>query len=283
MAICGFVNSRPKGAPVPCVILPEPPALHGLAGTFPSAPRRDERVTDPKAILITGAARGIGRALAISAAREGHHVAINCRSVLPEAEALAAELSRGPGRAVAIKADVSVADDVARLVETAIARLGKLDCVVNNAGIGRPIPLDALDEREFSRTLQANLTSAFLVSQAAWPRMVERGGRLVFLSSGAARTGGKLSAAYAASKGGLESLMHYYATYLRPHRITANAIAPSLVESNMVKGMTSSSKDDLPLGRMGRPEELWPALRMILETEYLTGQTIHVDGGRYMT
>jgi 3-oxoacyl-[acyl-carrier protein] reductase len=77
--------------------------------------------------------------------------------------------------------------------------------------------------------------------------------------------------------------MHYYATYLRPHRITANAIAPSLIATDMIGEMQSHAMDQLPLGRLGRPDEIWPAVRMIMETEYLTGQTIHIDAGRYMT
>ncbi|XYD11826.1 SDR family NAD(P)-dependent oxidoreductase (plasmid) [Methylobacterium sp. NMS12] len=240
-------------------------------------------MSEPKVILVTGASRGIGRALAVAAAREGHYVAVNYRSGAEQAEALASELSRGPGRAVALQADVAVAEEAERLVGATVERLGRLDCVVNNAGIGAVIALDALDAATFSRTLHANLTSAFLVSQAAWPHMAERGGRLVFLSSSAARTGGGLSAAYAASKAGVEGLMHYYATTLRQHRITANAIAPTLVESDMARAMALPPPETLPLGRLGRPDELWPALRMILETEYLTGQTIHVDAGRYMT
>jgi 3-oxoacyl-[acyl-carrier protein] reductase len=239
--------------------------------------------TEPKRILITGAARGLGRALAAEAARHGHHVAINYRSDPARAEALAAQLRQGSNQVIALQADVTDAGQVQDLVGTAVARLGGLDCVVNNAGVGAVVDLAALDEATFERVLRANLTSAFLVSQAAWPHMQRDGGRLVFLSSGAARSGGRLSAAYAASKAGIEGLMHYYATYLRAHRITANAIAPAMVESDMVQGMAPADTASLPFGRLGRADELWPALRMVLDTEYLTGQTIHIDGGRYMT
>lgn len=237
----------------------------------------------PKRILITGAARGLGRALATEAARHGHHVAINYRSDRAGAEALAAELCCGAGQAIALQADVTDAAQVQGLVAAAVAHFGGLDCVVNNAGVGTVVDLAALDEASFDAVLRANLTSAFLVSQAAWPHMLAEGGRLVFLSSGAARSGGRLSAAYAASKAGMEGLMHYYATYLRAHRITANAIAPSMVESDMVHRMAPADTASLPFGRLGRAAELWPALRMVLDTEYLTGQTIHIDGGRYMT
>jgi 3-oxoacyl-[acyl-carrier protein] reductase len=234
-------------------------------------------------ILVTGASRGIGRAITSAAAREGHDVVVNYRAAAEAARDLVRELEDAPGRVIALQADVSLAAEARRLVETTTERLGGLDCVVNNAGTGVAIPIEELNEATFNATLQVNLTGAFLVSQAAWPLMTANGGRLVFLSSGAARTGGRLSAAYAASKAGLEGLMHYYATNLRRYRITANAIAPSLVQSDMLGSMQVSPAEQLPLGRLGRPEEIWPAMRMILETEYLTGQTIHIDAGRYMT
>jgi len=233
-------------------------------------------------VLVTGASRGIGRALAAAAVREGHDVAVNYLRNTALADALVGELAYCPSRVIAIQADVSAADEAKRVVEITVERLGRIDCVVNNAGSGAVIPLNDLDEATFARTLQVNLISAFLVSQAAWPHMKMNGGRLVFLSSGAARTGGGLSAAYAASKAGVEGMMHYYATTLRPYRITSNAIAPTLIESDLMN-LISPRTTELPLGRLGRAEEIWPALRMIIETEYLTGQTIHIDGGRYMT
>jgi 3-oxoacyl-[acyl-carrier protein] reductase len=238
-----------------------------------------------RTILVTGAMGGIGRALVDAASREGNQVVLNYRGAASanDARRLASELSKRGGIVEALQADVSVAAEVERLVLGAIARFGQIDAVINNAGVGKSIPLAALDESTFNHTLHANLTSAFLVSQAAWPHMRERGGRLIFLSSGAARTGGGLSAAYAASKAGIEGLMHAYATALRPHRITANAIAPTLIDSDMADAIKRPADADLPLGRLGRTGEIWPTVRMILETEYLTGQTIHIDAGRYMT
>jgi len=232
-----------------------------------------------KVILITGASRGIGAALANAAASEGHYVVANYRTESAEVEQLVSGLKGGVG----IRADVSVAEDVERLIDETLAHFGRIDCVINNAGIGEVCPIERLDLALFQKTLHANLTSAFLVSQAAWPHMTRDGGRLIFMSSAAARTGGGLSAAYAASKGGVESLMHAYASALRPHRITANAIAPALIESRMADAIDVGPTANLPLGRKGRAEELWPATRMIIETAYLTGQTIHVDAGRYMT
>ena len=238
---------------------------------------------DAQVMLVTGASRGIGKAIAQAATAERISVVVNFLSSADVAQALVDEITRAGGTAIAVQADVSDPIQVARLVEATLERFGRLDCVVNNAGVGEIIGLDDLDAAKFEKTLKVNLLSAFLVSQAAIPHMRERGGRLIFMSSGAARTGGKISAAYAASKAGVEGLMHYYAAYLLPHRITANAIAPSLFESDMTTAMALPSPDKLPLGRLGRPEEIWPIVRMILETEYLTGQTIHLDAGRYMT
>lgn len=236
-----------------------------------------------KLLLITGASRGIGKELAFCAAREGYSVVVNYRSSAEEAQSVVNRIAELGGTATPMQADVSSSAEVGRIIASVMEGFGRIDCVVHNAGEGRVADLERLDEEMFKQTLQVNLLSAFLVSRAAIPHMKERGGRLIFMSSGAARTGGKISAAYAASKAGLEGLMHYYATYLLPYRITANAVAPSLIESDMVGKMKLLPVAEMPLGRLGRPEEVWPAVRMILDTEYLNGQTIHVDGGRYMT
>jgi 3-oxoacyl-[acyl-carrier protein] reductase len=158
-----------------------------------------------------------------------------------------AELS---GTAISVQADVSSSAEVHRMIASVIEDLGRIDYVTHNAGEGRIADLERLDEEMFDQTLRINLLSDFLVSQAAIPHMKERGGRLIFMSSGPARTGGKISAAYAASKAGLEGLMHYYAMYLLPHRITANAIAPSMIESDMVRKMQFPPFKAMPLGRL---------------------------------
>jgi 3-oxoacyl-[acyl-carrier protein] reductase len=247
------------------------------------AARAEIIMSERKVILVTGASRGIGRALAVAAGSSGYDTVINYRSSETEATKTVKIIQAAGGRALSLRGDVSERGDVTRVIKGVVRAFGRLDAVVNNAGIGEVIRREDLDQATFERAIRYNLLSAFLVSQAAIPHLQERGGRLIFLSSGAARTGGSISAAYAASKAGVEGLMHYYATNLRSDRITANAIAPSFVESDMINQLNLPDAATLPLGRLGRPDEMWPALRMILETEYLTGQTIHIDAGRYMT
>ncbi len=234
-------------------------------------------------VIITGASRGIGRRLALDCARYGLAVVVNFRSDEAAAEAVVQEIQAAGGLACAVRADVSDEAQAQRLVDACIDQFGRLGCVINNAGSGVVRTLDDLDGATFQQTLNANLLSAFHVSRAAIPHLRQKGGRLIFISSGAAHIGGRVSAAYAASKAGMEGLMRYYALYLRDDRITANAIAPLLIETDMLAGMELPPPSDLPLGRLGRPDEVWPAVRMIIETEYLTGQTIHLNAGRYMT
>ncbi|WP_166653586.1 SDR family NAD(P)-dependent oxidoreductase [Paraburkholderia flava] len=237
-----------------------------------------------KTILVTGASRGLGKQIALDAARAGFAVAVNYRSSGSAAAAVVEEIKASGGIAVAVHADVSEQSDVDALMQSVMEAFGRIDCVINNAGAGRIVALNGLDATQFEDVLRINLASAFMVSQAAVPYMIRQGGgRLIFMSSLAARTGGLVSAAYAASKGGIEGLMHYYATYLLPHRITSNALAPALFASDIVSEMALPPVENMPLSRLGRADELWPALNMLIETEYMTGQTIHINAGRFMT
>lgn len=238
-----------------------------------------------KVALITGGARGIGRLLSERCAQLGYAVAVNYLSSAAAAQELVGQLAAGGHRAAAFQADVSDEAQARRLVDSAVERFGRIDAVINNAGVAEMRTHEQADAAHFDRLTALNARSAFVVSQAAIPHLVRQGqgGRLVFFSSLAARNGGVVSPAYAASKGAIEGLMHYYATYLLPHRITANAIAPALIESDMTQQMKLPPLQQLPLGRLGRAEEMWPAVAMVLQTEYLTGQTIHLNAGRYMT
>ncbi len=230
--------------------------------------------------LVTGGSRGLGRALSMTLAELGYTVAVNYVSRADAAEQTVSAIKAAGGAAVALQADVSDQAAATRLVREAEA-LGELHVLVNNAGIGPVASFDELDATRWRAVMAANLDSAWYVTQAALPGMRNRNaGRIVFLSSIASRTGGVISAAYAASKAGVEGLMHYCAAQLLQDGITANAIAPAFVESDMTRQLSATG---LPLGRKGRPEEVGNVLKMIVETEYLSGQTIHLNAGRYQT
>ncbi len=191
---------------------------------------------DGKIALVTGASRGIGRAVAEALARAGCDVAVNFRERADEAAETCRLVEAAGRRAIAVRADVAVAGEVARLAEAVGRDLGPVDVLVNNAGVAHPRPLDALTVDDFDAEVATNLRSAFLVSQAVLPAMrARRWGRLVFVSSVAAQVGGVVGPHYAASKAGLHGLAHAYASLLAAEGITANVVAPALIATDMVR------------------------------------------------
>lgn len=234
--------------------------------------------------LVTGASRGIGKSIAIALAGAGADVAVNYRSGEPEAKETCAEIEVLGRRGVAVAADVSVAADVARLVETVESELGPVAVLVNNAGVTRPQPIDEITEQDWDDILAVNLKSVFLVTQAVLPRMLSaRWGRIINLSSVAAQLGGVVGPHYAASKAGIIGLTHSYAHLLAREGITVNAIAPALVETEMVTSNPNAKPDLIPVGRFGTVEEAADVAVMLARNGYITGQTINVNGGWYMS
>jgi 3-oxoacyl-[acyl-carrier protein] reductase len=234
--------------------------------------------------LVTGGGRGIGRAIAVALARAGCDVAINYRERAADAAETLALVAATGRRGVLAPADVSAADQVARMAEAVGRALGPVDVVVNNAGQSRPLPLEALTVEDFDAAVSVNLRSAFLVTQAHLPAMrARRWGRIVFVSSVAAQLGGVVGPHYAASKAGLAGLAHAYASLLAKEGITANVIAPALIETAMVRDNPRARPDLIPVGRFGRPEEVAEAVVLVAGNGYLTGQTINVNGGWYMS
>ncbi|MBF6170272.1 SDR family NAD(P)-dependent oxidoreductase [Nocardia blacklockiae] len=231
--------------------------------------------------LVTGASRGIGRGIAAALASAGAAVAVNYRSRADEAAATVADIERAGGRAVAVRADVAVRAEVESMVAQAEAALGPIDVLVNNAGIATVRGLDDLTEDDFDATLATNLKSAFLCIQAVVPGMRQRGwGRIVNISSVAARGAGSIGVHYNASKAGLEGLTRGYAARLAPEGITVNAVAPGLIDTEMAAPLKASGvADRLPIGRIGRPEEIGQAVLMVAGNAFLTGQTLGVNGG----
>jgi 3-oxoacyl-[acyl-carrier protein] reductase len=229
--------------------------------------------------LVTGGSRGIGAAIVRALADAGAAVAVNYRERASDANALAKEISAAGGKAIAIGADVSQADAVAQMVLRAKAELGPIDILVNNAGIAITRDIDDLTEADFDRTITVNLKSAFLCSQAVLPMMrAKKWGRIVNISSGAARGAGAIGPHYNASKAGIEGLTRGYAARLVKEGITVNAVAPSLIETDMMKGQ-DNLVSRIPLGRFGTAEEVAQAVMMLIGNAYMTGQTVAMSGG----
>ncbi|HUO25720.1 MAG TPA: 3-oxoacyl-ACP reductase family protein [Candidatus Aquilonibacter sp.] len=234
--------------------------------------------------LVTGGSRGIGAAVALALAGAGADVAVNYRQRAEAANAICEEITGMGRKTVAVQADVSVSADVKRMVERVEADLGSVDILVNNAGIARPRKLEEITEAEWDEMLAVNLKSVFLVTQAVIGKMRQRKwGRIINLSSVAAQTGGAVGAHYAASKAGIIGLTHSCAAAFVREGITVNAIAPALIETDMVTSNPNASQALIPMGHFGRAEDIASVTVMLAINDYLTGQTISVNGGWYMS
>ena len=230
--------------------------------------------------LVTGASRGIGRAIALALAGAGADVGVNYAAQQDAAEAVAAAIRATGRRAMTVGADVSDGAAVAAMVRAMEAGLGPIDVLVNNAGIGLRRGLDDLTEAEFDRTIAVNLKSVFLCTQAVLPHMrAQNWGRVVNISSGAARGAGGVGMHYNASKAGMEGLTRGYAARLAKEGVTVNAVAPSLVETDMTSDWGRERASAIPVGRLGTVEEVAQAVLMVVGNAYMTGQTVAVNGG----
>jgi 3-oxoacyl-[acyl-carrier protein] reductase len=229
--------------------------------------------------LVTGASRGIGAAVALALAGAGAAVAVNYRERAGGADAVVAKINALGGRATAVAADVSKSADVTAMVERVTKALGPIDILINNAGMAIVRGVDDLTEAEFDQTIAVNLKSAFLCTQAVLPAMrARKWGRIVNISSGAARGPGAIGVHYNASKAGMEGLTRGYAARLVKEGITVNAVAPSLIETDMMAGRTDLARN-IPLGRMGQADEVAQSVLMVIGNDYMTGQTVLLNGG----
>ena len=234
--------------------------------------------------LVTGASRGIGKGIALAFGGAGMRVAVNYNSRVDDAAAVVDAIKRAGGEAIALRADVSQSGDVDRLVRDVETAFGHINVLVNNAGILGVLKYDEVDEAEWELVIRVNLTSAFLVTKAALPGMLKAGwGRIINLSSVAAQTGGATALHYAASKAGLVGMTHSYAARLAKTGITANAIAPALIETDMVTDGLRASPERIPIGRFGTLEEAGETALFLVRNGFVTGQTINLNGGLYMS
>ena len=236
-----------------------------------------------KIALVTGASRGIGRGCAVRLAEAGADIAVNFHVQEKAALETCALVEERGKRAIPVQADVSCAADVERMIRRIEGDLGIIEVLVNNAGIARRYPWDNIPEAGWEETMAVNLKSAYLVTQAVLPGMrARRWGRIINISSGAAATGGVVGPYYAASKAGLIGLTHGYASFAVKEGITVNAVAPSLIQTDMSPDHPVNT-NAIPVGRYGTIDEVAEAVVMIAKNGYMTGQTVFVNGGRYMT
>lgn len=239
-----------------------------------------------KRALVTGASRGIGRAVALRLAAEGASVALNYRAGREEAEAVAAEIAASGGSAAVLQGDVSVAAEAEALVGAAEAALGGLDILVNNAGATRDNLLMRLSEEDWDAALNTNLKGAFLCAKAAIRLMLrQRFGRIVNMSSVVALTGNPGQANYAAAKAGLIGFTRTVAREVASRGVTVNALAPGFIETQMIESIPDDLRarilERIPLGRFGAPDDVAGCVAFLCGDDgaYITGQTISIDGG----
>lgn len=239
-----------------------------------------------KVVLVTGGSRGIGRAIAGAFAQEGAAVALSYVSDPAAAERVAEALRRGGRRALAIQASAAKATEVDALLSQVLNEWGRLDVLVNNAGIMRRTALPDVTLREWEEVIATNLTGAFLCSQRAAPELAKRQGAIVNVASIRGLVGG-VATAYAASKGGLIALTKTLARLLAPE-VRVNAVAPGLVDTPMTADFTVEQRQQMttqiPVGRFAEPEEIAQAVVFLASprASYVTGQTLVIDGGLTM-
>jgi 3-oxoacyl-[acyl-carrier protein] reductase len=239
--------------------------------------------------IITGGARGIGRATTIELANAGARVLINYQRSASAAEALAAEIVAAGGDAFAYQADVADEQAVTGMVQAVLDRWGKIDILVNNAGITADAPLARLRPEQWQHVIETDLTSVFLCCRAVIPAMQRAGyGRIVSVSSLAALAGNVGQTNYAAAKAGIIGLSRSLAREVARDGITVNVVAPGYIETDMVETVPEALRawalQAIAIGRFGRPEEVSAAIRFLVSprASYITGHVLTIDGGWVM-
>lgn len=234
--------------------------------------------------LVTGSGRGIGREIALKLAEVGAAIVVN--DVTEAAEAVAEEIRAMNRQSLAVMADVSLSQDVTRLVETAISAYGKVDILVNNAGISRDQLLLRMSEEDWDRVISINLKSVFLCTRAVVRHMIkQRWGRIISIASVVGIVGNRGQANYASAKAGIIGFTRTIAKEVASRGITANAIAPGFIDTEMTQRLDDEWKQQLkqqiPLGYFGSPQDVAEAVAFLAseEARYITGQVLGVDGG----
>lgn len=244
---------------------------------------------DGKSAIVTGASRGIGKDIALYLAKEGAKVAVNYSGSKDRAEAVVEEIKAAGGEAFAIQANVDQADDVQNLVSSTLEQFSSIDILVNNAGITRDNLLMRMKETEWDDVLNTNLKGVFLCTKAVTRQMMKQcAGRIINITSIVGVSGNAGQANYVAAKAGVIGLTKSSAKELASRNITVNSVAPGFITTDMTDALPEDIKSQMlsqiPLAKFGNPEDIAKAVAFLAseDANYITGQTIHVNGGMYM-
>ena len=244
---------------------------------------------DGKTALVTGASRGIGRAVALCLAAEGARVAINYAGNVKAAEEVKASIEAAGGTAILCQADIADSAAVEAMVADVVKEFGAIDILVNNAGITRDTFLMRMKDEDFAKVLDTNLKGVFYCTKAVAKLMMKkRSGRIVNMASVVGLVGNAGQTNYAAAKAGVIGFSKSAARELASRGITVNVVAPGFIGTDMTAGLPESVKEkmltDIPLGRMGEPEDVANAVLFLAsdQASYITGQVVNVDGGMVM-
>jgi 3-oxoacyl-[acyl-carrier protein] reductase len=239
--------------------------------------------------LVTGASRGIGKAIALELARQGAKVAVNYAGSEDKAEAVVQEIHELGGAAIKIQANVSNDEDVKRMVKTVVDEFGRLDILVNNAGITKDNLLMRMKEEEFDSVIDTNLKGVFLCTKGVTRQMMkQKYGRIINVASIVGVSGNPGQANYVAAKAGVIGMTKSNAKELAARNIQVNAVAPGYIATDMTDALTDEQREQMlamiPLKRLGEGEDVARVVRFLASKDaaYMTGQTLHVDGGMVM-
>ncbi|WP_175638857.1 3-oxoacyl-[acyl-carrier-protein] reductase [Metabacillus schmidteae] len=242
-----------------------------------------------KVALVTGASRGIGKAIALDLAKNGARVAVNYAGNEAKANEVVDEIKASGGQAIAIKADVSNSEDVQQMIKEVIKEFGQLDILVNNAGITRDNLLMRMKDTEWDEVIDTNLKGVFLCTKAVTRQMMkQRNGRIINITSVVGVSGNPGQANYVAAKAGVIGLTKTTAKELASRNITVNAVAPGFITTDMTDELNDEIKADLlkqiPLATLGEPSDIANAVTFLAseKSKYITGQTLHINGGMVM-
>ena len=242
-----------------------------------------------KTAFITGAGKNIGRAIAINLASTGCNIVLNGNSDVQACEQTAETLTEMGVKASILMGNVGSSDEVKRMAKEALEEFGGIDILVNNAAIRPSKPFLEMEDDDWHKVLDIDLNSAFYTCRAFAKGMIEKGwGRIINISSTSAVLGNKGQANYAAAKAGIEAMSRSLARELGSRNINVNCVAPGFIETDMTKEISDGNEDflasQIPLGRLGKPNEIAEVVNFLAsdQANYITGQTIHVNGGLYM-